>query len=85
MADLKIITVKSNLKDKARVALWEKHPAHPKSQQFPEGGEIFIADDQEHKVAETPAVLGAIREEKLVRAGGFEAVAPAKPDKPAAK
>jgi hypothetical protein len=58
------------LKDKARVALWEVHPDHPKSTQYPAGGEIFVTGEGEHKVAETPGVLRALREEKIVKAGG---------------
>jgi hypothetical protein len=85
MADPKIIKVKSNLDDTSKVALWERHPAHPKSDQFPGGGEIFIADDQEHQVAETPAVLLAIKDDKLVRIEGGSQVATPKENKPAGK
>jgi len=79
MADLKIIKVKSNLKDKNQVALWERDERHPKSDRFPDGGEIFIADDKEHQVAETPAVVLAIKDDKLVRVEGGAQVAAAKP------
>lgn len=79
MADPKIITVKSALPDKNRVALWERDERHP-------GGEIFIADDKEHRVAETPAVLLAIKEDKLVKVSGEMAAAPPKQEnKPAGK
>jgi hypothetical protein len=71
-----LIKVKSNLEDKSKVALWERHKDHP-------NGEIFIADDKEHQVAETPAVKLALKEEKLVKVGGEFAAAPVKKeDKP---
>jgi hypothetical protein len=77
MAELKIIKVKSNLANKAQVALWEQNVAHPKSDRFPDGGEIFIADDKEHSVAETPAVVLAIKDDKLVKVGGDSQIAAA--------
>lgn len=84
MADPKIIKVKSGL-TAGKVALWERHPAHPKSKQYPEGGEIFVADDQVHEVAETPAVLLAIKDDKLVRVEGGAQLGHAKGDKAEAK
>jgi hypothetical protein len=60
----KLITVKSNLADKTRVALWEVHPDHP-------DGEVFIADDKEHKVAETTRVTAALRGGQLVEVRSF--------------
>lgn len=84
MADPKIIKVKSALTNPAQVALWERHPAHPASEQFPNGGEIFIADDKEHQVAETPAVNLAIKDDKLVKVdGGAQMAADKLEDKPA--
>jgi len=77
MADLKIIKVKSNLANKSQVALWERDERHPKSDRYPDGGEIFIADDNEYSVAETPAVLLAIKDDKLVKVGGEQQVAAA--------
>lgn len=74
----KLITVKSALKDTSRVALWERHADHP-------GGEIFVADDKEHQVAETPAVVLAIKEDKLVKVSGEFAAAPKQENKPAGK
>lgn len=50
--------VRSNLPDN-RVALWERHPAHP-------GGEVFIAGEGEHDVAATPAVQTRLKSGVLV-------------------
>lgn len=83
MADLKIIKVKSNLANKSQVACWDRHEAHPKSDRFPDGGEIFIADDKEHQVAETPAVVLAIKDDKLVKVdGGAQQAAAPKQEAP---
>ena len=62
-----VIKVKSNLPDKSRVAIWERHPDHPKTEKFPDGGEIFISDDKEHEVAETAKVKRFIRDGILVK------------------
>ena len=71
MADkVSTIKVKSNRTD-GKVALWEAHPDHP-------GGEVYIAigaptvDVPESKakvveVAETPKVLGALKEGLIVK------------------
>lgn len=85
MAEVKLIRVKSKLTNKSQVALWEKHPDHPKSDRFPEGGEVFIADDKEHQVAETPAVLLAIKDDRLELAGGAVQMAADRGDKPKAE
>lgn len=61
------IRVKSNMPDKSQVAIWERNPEHPKSEKFPDGGEIFIADDKEHEVAPTSDVNRAIKDGKLVK------------------
>ena len=61
MTELRRITVKSNLPDKIRVALWEVHPDHP-------GGEVYIADDQAHEVALTRRVQAALGRGWLVEA-----------------
>lgn len=50
--------VKSGL-EAGRVALWERHPAHP-------GGEVFIADDQVRETGDTPAVRAALAEGRLI-------------------
>ena len=60
MADPKIITVKSALEDTTRVALWEVHPDHP-------GGEVFIAGEESHHVAETRRVREALRAGRLAQ------------------
>lgn len=54
-----MITVKSNLPDKSRVALWERDARHP-------DGEIYIADDQPHQVGDTPSVRKALSTGALV-------------------
>lgn len=53
-----MITVKSTLPPD-HVALWERHPDHP-------GGEVYIADNDEHQVAETMAVRAALGRGVLV-------------------
>lgn len=52
------MTVQSALPE-GQVALWEKHPAHP-------GGEVFIADSDQHQAAATQQVLAAIARNVLV-------------------
>lgn len=65
-----IITVKSNLPagedGSSPVALWEKNPAHP-DQDNGAKGEIFVTGDKTFQVAETPEVLGALRDERIVK------------------
>lgn len=59
----KIIKVKSG-RDDNRVVLWEKHPNHP-------GKEVYVADGSGNakpvSVAETPKVLQALAQGKLVK------------------
>lgn len=50
--------VKSGL-EAGRVALWERHPAHP-------GGEVLIAGERVYAVGDTPAVREALRDGRLV-------------------
>lgn len=45
--------------DSNRVALWERHPAHP-------GGEVWLAGAGEFDVAATPAVVARLRDGRLV-------------------
>lgn len=56
----KTIKVKSGLKDN-RIALWERHPAHP-------GGEVSIHGDKVVEVAETSRVKSALKDGRLVEA-----------------
>lgn len=42
---------------KGHVALWEQFPGHPKTTEFPEGGEAYVANLQPRLVAKTPQVL----------------------------
>ena len=53
-----LIHVRSAL-EPGRVALFERHSDHP-------DGEIFIADDKVHTVANTTAVLEAVARNALV-------------------
>lgn len=55
---------------KGRVALWEVDPQHPKSDEFPEGGEVFIAGDKVVKVATTSKVNLRLRNDQLVQVDG---------------
>lgn len=57
-----MITVKSNLKDKSKVAFWEQHKAHP-------DGEVFVTGEGEFQVARTTAVIQAIGQERIVEVG----------------
>lgn len=64
---------------KGKVALWERHPSHPASADFEEGGEVFVAHDQKpKKVALTPEVALRLREERLVQVAGPDETKPAK-------
>lgn len=38
------------------VALWEKNTDHPKTAEFPQGGEAYVANTKPRWVAKTPAV-----------------------------
>lgn len=51
-----LIAVKSNVTN--RIALWQKHPAHP-------GGEVFVAGDIVALVANTDEVQTRLRNELL--------------------
>ena len=64
-----MIVVKSKL-GPGLVALWEQHPDHP-------GGEVYIADGENHEVAETHQVRRALGQ------GRLERVEPEKPSPPA--
>jgi phage-related protein len=61
MAD-NTVRVKAHPSMGARVALWEVDEAHP-------GGEIYVAgqDSAPVEAAETAGVLGALRDDRLVR------------------
>lgn len=52
-----------------KVVLWEKDPAHPK-------GEVLIAGDNPVEVGLTPAVSQALRDGKVVEAGGPRSAQP---------
>lgn len=57
-----MITVKSNLKDKSKVAFWEQHVTHP-------DGEVLVTGEGEFQVARTTAVIRAIGQEVIVEVG----------------
>lgn len=57
-----MITVKSALADKSRIALFEKHPDHP-------GGELLVTGESEFQAAKTRAVLAALGDGRLVEVG----------------
>jgi hypothetical protein len=56
------IRVKAHPNTGERVAIWEVDPAHP-------GGEIYVAgqDSDPVEAAETAGVLGALRDDRLVK------------------
>lgn len=62
-----IIRVRVAEPESGRVALWERHPAHP-------GGEVWLAGAGVYDVAATPAVAARLRNGTLVQ---VEAAAPA--------
>jgi hypothetical protein len=67
-----IVSVKGP-RDDQTVALWDVHPDHPESDQYPDGGEIFVINDGVvWEAALTPAVSGALRDGTLVEAKGGE-------------
>lgn len=82
MADT--IKVKASPTCGDRVALWDVDEAHP-------GGEAFVAGAAEVKhaelpwveVAETPAVLAALRDGLLVKSGGGSQQAERRTEEPA--
>lgn len=72
-------------KDEQRVALWEPdQPMHPRTQEFPNGGEAFVAGPNARLVAKTPEVVLRIRDERLEELTGKDAenlkFAPVGPD-----
>lgn len=42
------------------VALWDRHPDHP-------GGEVFVSGDAVVEAAETPGVLRALADKRIVQ------------------
>lgn len=51
-----------------KVAIWERDAAHPKSEAYPEGGEIMVSGDGiPHEVGDTAAVRVAIQSGRLKR------------------
>ena len=63
---MEIIRVRVAEPDSGRVALWERHPAHP-------GGEVWLAGAGEYDVAATPAVAARLRNGTLVQVGAATA------------
>jgi hypothetical protein len=57
-----MITIKSNLKDKSKVAFFEIHKDHP-------GGEVLVTGEGEFQVARTRQVVWAIGKDKIVEVG----------------
>jgi hypothetical protein len=66
MADT--IFVKTHPNEGERVGLAEKHPDHPKTDAFPQGGEIYVAgqDQEPQEVARTASVLEALAAKRLI-------------------
>ena len=53
-----------------RVGVSERHPQHPPSDWYPQGGEVFVVGDRVVEVAETPLVLQQLQNKTLVRVSG---------------
>jgi len=72
--------VKTHPDEGERVGLAERDPAHPKSADFPDGGEVYVAGQAQapQLVAKTVGVLAALAAKRLV-----EVAAPAPPPAPA--
>jgi len=64
-----IIRVRVAEPESNRVALWERHPAHPH-------GEVWLAGAGEYDVAATPAVMSRLRNGTLVKVDTVAAPAP---------
>lgn len=47
---------------------WERHPDHPKSDAYPEGGEVHVVGPDTHTVAKTTGIIQAIRAGTIVEA-----------------
>jgi hypothetical protein len=50
---------------KGKCALWEVHPDHPKTREFPQGGETFVANLVPRVVARTPEVNLRLADKRL--------------------
>lgn len=62
-----LVCVKSGPKtEKDRVALWELDDQHPATTEFPEGGEVFVANAKPRWVHRTPEVNLRLRDQRLV-------------------
>lgn len=48
-----------------RVALYEQSPDHPRTEEFPEGGEAFVAGPEPVLVGKTPQVVLMLRNDYL--------------------
>ena len=57
-----------------RVGLAEKDPAHPKTDAFPDGGECYVAgqDQEPQQVAKTAGVLDALAKKRIVEVSAAE-------------
>lgn len=71
--------VKTHPDEGERVGLSEKNPAHPKSEQFPQGGEVYVAGQEQppQQVAKTATVLEALAAKRLIEVPAPSRSAPA--------
>lgn len=79
MADKKTITVKSNLKKRPDgsypLAIFDRDARHPApknadGKDIGSGGEAWVAGEKEVEVFPTPAIIQALRNERIVEVGG---------------
>ena len=70
----RMVWLKAHPNQGDRTGIWERHPDHPKLNEGDEFGEIFVAgqDSEPVKAAETPAVLDALKEDRVIRLEGAE-------------
>lgn len=66
--------VKTAPSEGERVGLAEKDPAHPKTDAFPDGGECYVAgqDQEPQQVAKTAGVLDALAKKRIVEVSAAE-------------
>lgn len=60
--------------DKDRVALWDTNYDHPFTDEYPDGGEVFVAGSLPRIAARTPAVNRAIHDGVLVEVKEADAI-----------
>lgn len=86
-AEVETTYVKTHPDEGDRVGLAERDPAHPKTDDFPEGGECYVAgqDQEPQLVAKTAGVMQALARKRLVEVSAPRRRAAAPAETPASE